>query len=1525
MKKQKNIFRVFLPIIALLLSAGIFLSVHVPSAAEDTTRYTDGIRVFVEDADSIDDQTQDQTLIVNLKESVSLAGATEIVFEFEFNGGEDIRPFVITDKGEYFEFVASDGVSAEYVYAPTLSLLKNGTTKTAEDWTGVGNYLSKGKVAISFSVSDFYMRCAFDNYGADKENVAAVSKFGTVLGESFTVSSVGARISGASSDNADFIFGDVWLKTTEYEKICESENVSLNGITMTKNTDSAWLACFPNRGTHDAEGVWSKIGWLTPLSTDGFGTWLGLKAVKNGDFAGYFEGINYRMTDLSYSNYQKLLLPVYDGSFEDKSLVFEYYDRGNNSAKFEPKLCLGNNEYGLGNSKVYYVTPDFDLVKSVTASWSIDPPQGFVGYIVIDLSTADKPVWSENMHLMIGVHGDWNGGNLMSFDMGDVRVADGALSERSDFKSLIAGADVYFDFADEASPDGINGGFSMTAPTAHGVVISKASHLLNYSGASGDNVEYGLLDGVNFRIKDVEDNAFRYLYVKGYESDLSGADYFALRIADHSANGAQVNLYFYDSSKEVKYRSGVAWGKSAYLFDANGGYIDEIKPITSWSTFQFPARFNGYIVIDLDTVDWMFERTNATYFAIAGQGTQGVSNDQQGTLDTPESKGFDFEFGQCFYFSGTFTQNYDNFTVLMNGGGLYATTLANSRKAISSCLSGSTSYCTPVVSSKLDYSYMDMQGIIFDATENAGEVCVNVSLGASQKKLAYYVFNEKFEDMTVSFSYRSGNDVVYPSAVTLVSVFDETQTLSPVNGNVKLPDGFEGYILVDVENGSPVIGLEAGERLGLQSVSALTDVETTGISSVHDNGISLFKTVLMTDAEIVAVFEAEGVEIKRGVNSIWLTDDAPTNVGTAETFATVELKDGDDNYIYKLKDSYPIYKSTGLYEGTPTIQTDYVPSVIDDTCEYILFDEGETVEAEIKEAGVVYVFADKDFSADGFTKALAINSFIDGIEGRLFGYKKSFTKGETLSVSGAYLIVVNGEESEFVSKHVPTEIRFGEDIPEEYLLDNFKFFGCPAVEQVSENRMFIAVITGDRTEPLIDNVGICYVSEDGGKTMKPYALVDHPYETMARVLDPVLWLVDGKLWMFTMQANATFGNITCWGRYSTNYNAERIEDITWSEPIYLFDGLMNSKPTKLSDGSYIYNAALPEHHPSEVHVFKSTDGGLSVTKIGTATADPAYASDFRFTEAKIVEHADGTLSLLKRVDKGIINPEISYSEDGGYTWTQGVLVDGLKTGSSRFVYTKLSSGNILYVGNMGDANRSHLTALLSEDDGKTWPYALELDHRNWVSYPDLTFTADGDFYIAYDRGRAAEMEIRYAIFNEEDIKAGKFISENAVKMGLLIKSPAWSEITRVVTELDLSFEKGVTQEQILSSLPTEITVETDQKPSEVLSGSWKLANFAEGEVGEYALEFVTQLPSRLEDNYLLLQMTVTVEAPEAVPNEPVTPPSDGNNGGGGEASTPTESEKKKKSGCSSAMLNAGAGIALTLVGAVLGNKKRKEK
>ena len=33
--------------------------------------------------------------------------------------------------------------------------------------------------------------------------------------------------------------------------------------------------------------------------------------------------------------------------------------------------------------------------------------------------------------------------------------------------------------------------------------------------------------------------------------------------------------------------------------------------------------------------------------------------------------------------------------------------------------------------------------------------------------------------------------------------------------------------------------------------------------------------------------------------------------------------------------------------------------------------------------------------------------------------------------------------------------------------------------------------------------------------------------------------------------------------------------------------------------------------------------------------------------------------------------------------------------------------------------RNNLTAFLSEDGGKTWPYTLLLDARSGVSYPDV--------------------------------------------------------------------------------------------------------------------------------------------------------------------------------------------------------------
>ena len=69
-----------------------------------------------------------------------------------------------------------------------------------------------------------------------------------------------------------------------------------------------------------------------------------------------------------------------------------------------------------------------------------------------------------------------------------------------------------------------------------------------------------------------------------------------------------------------------------------------------------------------------------------------------------------------------------------------------------------------------------------------------------------------------------------------------------------------------------------------------------------------------------------------------------------------------------------------------------------------------------------------------------------------------------------------------------------------------------------------------------------------------------------------------------------------------------------------------------------------------------------------------------------------------------------------------------------------------------------MTALLSDDDGRTWTGGLTLDERKNVSYPDGIQGRDGVIRVVYDRERFTEREILMAAFREEDVRAGKCVS-----------------------------------------------------------------------------------------------------------------------------------------------------------------------
>jgi sialidase-1 len=89
--------------------------------------------------------------------------------------------------------------------------------------------------------------------------------------------------------------------------------------------------------------------------------------------------------------------------------------------------------------------------------------------------------------------------------------------------------------------------------------------------------------------------------------------------------------------------------------------------------------------------------------------------------------------------------------------------------------------------------------------------------------------------------------------------------------------------------------------------------------------------------------------------------------------------------------------------------------------------------------------------------------------------------------------------------------------------------------------------------------------------------------------------------------------------------------------------------------------------------------------------------------------------------------------------------------------------------NSPDGKRSHMTALVSDNDGATWKGGLLLDERE-SSYPDGVQTEDGTLFIIYDHqrytlnraGKRGVGSVVMATFREADVRAGKPVSDGAM-------------------------------------------------------------------------------------------------------------------------------------------------------------------
>jgi hypothetical protein len=309
-------------------------------------------------------------------------------------------------------------------------------------------------------------------------------------------------------------------------------------------------------------------------------------------------------------------------------------------------------------------------------------------------------------------------------------------------------------------------------------------------------------------------------------------------------------------------------------------------------------------------------------------------------------------------------------------------------------------------------------------------------------------------------------------------------------------------------------------------------------------------------------------------------------------------------------------------------------------------------------------------------------------------------------------------------------------------------------------------------------------------------VIDPPGNVAAFV--PILWRDPlERLWLFWNQGYGAWwdGRGGAW--------AVTAEDAATDKPVWgdirrIADGWPGGKPTVLRSGEWLLPVFV-FHRSSELaeenehyrlgltpcvvralshdlgslkgaNVYRSLDRGDTWQLFGQANRPSDSAPEAKdLIEHLLIERDDGTLWMLARTPPGIGE---SLSSDGGQSWMP-VRDSRIRHPLSRFFIRRLGSGRLLMVRHnppevtfpdgcedCGEMNRSHLTAYLSPDDGRSWMGGLLLDERETVSYPDGVQASDGRIFVIYDRNRYTNRQIWMAVFSEEDIQASRCTGED---------------------------------------------------------------------------------------------------------------------------------------------------------------------
>ena len=388
---------------------------------------------------------------------------------------------------------------------------------------------------------------------------------------------------------------------------------------------------------------------------------------------------------------------------------------------------------------------------------------------------------------------------------------------------------------------------------------------------------------------------------------------------------------------------------------------------------------------------------------------------------------------------------------------------------------------------------------------------------------------------------------------------------------------------------------------------------------------------------------------------------------------------------------------------------------------------------------------------------------MSGTQEAIYYYAKWAEQGETYSF-GKYHITLSKRQANYAKReweiNIASVLKMSDDaLFEKYAPHTRQWQGIPGIDGIilpnGRKRLFASFFTGGNKEPNLLNYATYYYSDDDGQSWEFAFVVDFPEGVAeeSRVYDPSLMVFNGKLYLYWNQTGSGFySSQTCCAIISNpgvEINSRKdIENFIVERTFICGQGLKLNKPRPLSTGELIY-LSHDITKPKTVDVYSSLDEGLTWSIKGSCKVwNYNFVTESSFYQ---IDDEGKELVMYSRCDYSYYIG-ISYSHDGGVTWTETVD-SGLIAPSSRSNAMTLSSGNVVYLQNYNSYNRENVFIQLSDNRGKSFDHKLILDARSGVAYPDVTQLSDGSIYVTWDYDRYGSKTLYFTKLSEEELLA----------------------------------------------------------------------------------------------------------------------------------------------------------------------------